>query len=349
MTGPERFQRAAHKVNYTFNWFYVDRDHIAYFNSGWNPVRDPRVDPNFPVESRFEWRGFDPARLTADYTPFSSRPRTIDQSFITSWNNKQASGYRAADNNWGYGPTYRSVTLDERVRKLIRGPGKASLVELVKAMEGGATVDLRGHTVLPLAIEVIRSRPLAAISNPRLRAAVQRLAAWARSGAHRIDRDRDGSYQHSEAIRLMDAWFEPMMRAEFQPTLGKALFDQILDISRLDDDPNQHLGSAYNGGWYVYANKDLRTLLGRPVRGRYSRVYCGKGSLGRCRAALLASLESVLDVDPYGENAGCGVGDAQMCFDAISFRATGGTTQPDIAWQNRPTFQQAVQVQRNLP
>jgi hypothetical protein len=33
-----------------------------------------------------------------------------------------------------------------------------------------------------------------------------------------------------------------------------------------------------------------------------------------------------------------------MCFDAIHFRATGGTTQPDIEWQNRPTFQQAVQI-----
>jgi acyl-homoserine lactone acylase PvdQ len=29
------FQRAAHKVGYTFNWFYVDDNDIAYFNSGW--------------------------------------------------------------------------------------------------------------------------------------------------------------------------------------------------------------------------------------------------------------------------------------------------------------------------
>ena len=348
MTGPRRFQRAAHKINYTFNWFYVDRDHVAYFNSGWNPVRHPRVDPNFPVMSRFTWRDFNPRRLTADYTPFSSRPRTIDQRFITSWNNKQGRGYRSADDQWGFGPTHRSVTLDERVRKLIRGPGKASLVELVKAMEGGATVDLRGHTVLPLALAVIRSRPLSTIGSLRLRAAIRRLSAWARAGAHRIDRNRNGSYEHSEAIRLLDAWWEPLIRAEFQPTLGRRLFGAILDLNALDDPPNLHLGSAYNGGWYVYANKDLRTILDRPVRGRYSRVYCGGGRLGRCRTALLESLESILDANPYGENAGCAVGDPQMCFDAISFRPTGGTTQPDIAWQNRPTFQQAVQVRRNL-
>ena len=34
-----------------------------------------------------------------------------------------------------------------------------------------------------------------------------------------------------------------------------------------------------------------------------------------------------------------------MCFDAIRFRATGGVTQPDMVWMDRPTFQQAVQIQ----
>ncbi|HKG36647.1 MAG TPA: penicillin acylase family protein [Solirubrobacterales bacterium] len=341
---PRSFQRAAHKINYTFNWFYIDRDHIAYFNSGWNPVRRRGTDPNFPVMSRYAWRHFNPRRVTADYTPFKSRPRVIDQSYLTSWNNKQARGFRSADDNWSYGPTYRSVTLDERVRRLIRGRRKASRVELVKAMEDAATVDLRGHTVLPLALAVIRSRPLASIRNAKLRAAVRRLGAWTRAGAHRIDRNRDGSYEHSQAIRLLDAWWEPLMRAEFEPTLGKRLFDRIEGMNHLDDPPSLGLGSAYNGGWYVYANKDLRTLLGRPVRGRFSRVYCGQGRLGRCRSGLLKSLERVLDRNPYGDNAGCGVGDDQMCFDAIEFRATGGVSQPDIAWQNRPTFQQVVQV-----
>jgi acyl-homoserine lactone acylase PvdQ len=343
MNGPRRFQRAAGKINFTFNWFYVDRDHIAYFNSGWNPVRDPRTDPSLPVMSRFEWRHLNPRRRTAAFTPFASHPRVIDQGYLSSWNNKQARGYRAADDEWQYGASYRSETLDERIRPLIRGRGKASLVELVKAMEGAATVDLRGHTVLPFALRVMRSKP---IGNPALRGAVRRLAAWAKSGAHRRDANRDGSYEHAEAIRLMDVWFEPLMRAEFEPTLGRRLFGELERISLLDDRPNLHLGSAYNGGWYAYANKDLRTILGLPVRGRYSRVYCGRGRLGACRAALLRSLESVLGINPYGENSGCGVGDDQMCFDAIHFRSTGGISQPDIAWQNRPTFQQVVQVKR---
>ena len=121
-------------------------------------------------------------------------------------------------------------------------------------------------------------------------------------------------------------------------------------MSRLDDSPNQHLGSAYDGGWYVYANKDLRTILRpRHVRGRFSRIYCGQGRIGRCRSALLNSLASVLNTNPYGENAGCGVGDDQMCYDAIHYRSTGGITQPDMEWQNRPTFQQTVEIPQAVP
>ena len=37
------------KIGYTFNWFYADAKHIAYFNSGANPVRAKGVDPNFPA------------------------------------------------------------------------------------------------------------------------------------------------------------------------------------------------------------------------------------------------------------------------------------------------------------
>ena len=39
----------------------------------------------------------------------------------------------------------------------------------------------------------------------------------------------------------------------------------------------------------------------------------------------------------------------QACFDSISFRATGAVTQPMIGWQNRPTYQQVVEVQGHRP
>ena len=55
----------------------------------------------------------------------------------------------------------------------------------------------------------------------------------------------------------------------------------------IDNPPNghgAHLGSSYQGPWFGYVRKDLRTLLGGKVKGRYGKVYCGKGSLKRCRS-----------------------------------------------------------------
>jgi hypothetical protein len=141
------------------------------------------------------------------------------------------------------------------------------------------------------------------------------------------------------------------VEAEFEPVLGEELFERIQTMVGLDDSPHKsgvNQGSAYNGAWYGYVHKDLRTILGKKVRGRYARVYCGGGKLGKCRKALVTSLAEALEV-PYSEvYAGadsCEGGDAQWCFDAVESSATGGITQPPFHWINRPTFQQAVQVQ----
>ena len=45
------------------------------------------------------------------------------------------------------------------------------------------------------------------------------------------------------------------------------------------------------GGWHQYMGKDLRTLLGERVRGRFNVRYCGRGNLERCAADLWAAIE----------------------------------------------------------
>src|SRR3954453_12736197 len=334
------FQKAASLIGYTFNWFYVDGRKIAYFNSGFNPVRAKRTDPNLPIWGRYPWR--------STMAPAKTHPQAVNPRFMTSWNNKQAPGTRAADGNWGYGPTYRSKTLTDRVLRATRGARKIGRVELVKAMEDAASVDLRGDAVLPWLLKVV-GKP----RDAKLAAAVKKLRAWQRGGAHRIDRDGNGNYDNATAIRIMDAWWPRLLRAEFQPTLGRRLFDAIEGMNELSNDPNnhgQHLGSAWQSGWWGYVIKDLRTLLGRKVRGRYSRVYCGHGVRSRCRTALLSSLRSALKVDPKKLYADPVVADAgqsgdQSCYDAIYFRPLGAITQPLLPWQNRPTFQQVVSVE----
>jgi acyl-homoserine lactone acylase PvdQ len=355
--GPRDFQRAASKIGFTFNWFYIDHSHIAYFNSGNNPVRTSRTSTHFPVSSRFEWKNWNTDLWTASYTGFGSHPQALDQAFLANWNNKQARGFRAADDNYGYGSIYRSQSLSDRIRRGIRGGAKMTIPELIDAMEGAGTVDLRATKVLPYALRLL-GHPRAT----RMRNAVRALRAWVRSGGHRLDRNRNGVYEHSAAISILDRWWPKWMRAQFRPSLGTAPYKRLLSMIAQDDDPNlngEHHGSAYQTGWYGYAQKDLRRILGRRVRGRYSRVYCGggkrrPGNRRKCQSRLRASLKRALNVDPsrFYKDETCedyGMPSDQWCYDAVRQRPVGAINQPLIHWINRPTFQQVVEIQKRAP
>ena len=254
-----------------------------------------------------------------------------------------------------------------------------NLPQLVDAMETSGVVDLRADKVLPFLLTAL-GKP----RDPALRGAMAKLRAWRRDGSLRKDANRDRVYEHTEAIRILDAWWPKLVEAQFAPTLGKPLLERFLDIKRLDNDPNnhgEHLGSAYQGGTYGLVEKDLRTLLGRKrlrragfsrglasVRGKYSRVYCGatkrrKATLRRCRRALSSSLKSALGVGAdklYGDKVcasqpGLGPKDPgrkaldQYCFDSVRFRPLGAAEQPLIHWINRPTFQQILEIQSHRP
>ena len=119
-------------------------------------MRAERTSTHFPVSSAFEWRDCNTDLWTARYTPLEQHPQAIDQPFLANWNNKQARGYRAADDNFGYGSIYRSQSLDDRIRRGIRGGAKMSITELIDAMEDAGTVDLRATKVLPFALSDAR-------------------------------------------------------------------------------------------------------------------------------------------------------------------------------------------------
>ena len=151
----------------------------------------------------------------------------------------------------------------------------------------------------------------------------------------------DGAYENSPAIALMDEWWERALVATFKPTLGDAY--ELLPPTH-HDAPGP-LGSAFNGGLYSQLQKDLRTVLGAKVRGKFSRVYCGKGSLKKCRADLAASLDAAIKAleDEFGTDPQ--TWDADEVGDQIDFRPVGLKDQPNMQWQNRPTFQQVLEFE----
>jgi hypothetical protein len=220
---------------------------------------------------------------------------------------------------------------------------------MVDAMEQAGTTDLRGMTSLPLALRVLGTP-----TDPALAAAIAKLKAWSASGAHRIDRNRDGVYDNAAAVRIMDAWWPRLIDAMFAPVMGRRLLATLEATYEIDNEPNNHgahLGSAYQEGFYGYVYKDLMRVLHRPVKQRYAVAFCGHGRLAACRKALRSSLKSALAEKPtatYPADAVCRAGD-QPCLDDVRFRPLGAVTQPPIPWINRPTYQQAVEVQGSSP
>ncbi len=363
----QEFQQAAFQVGYTFNWFYADNRDVAYFNSGNNPVRAKGVDPNFPTHGDFPWQNWDGDAFLGTYSSFRSHPRIVNgQDFLADWNGKQAKEYRAADDNWNYTSTYRSNLLRGQIEKRIAGKRKIDLPGLIDAMGEGGGMDLRGYKDLPAALRMIG--PVSKVENAKVRDAIGLLKEWNKADSIRRDRNRDGVYEHSRAIEIMDAWWPLWVRGQFEPVLGKDLYNRIVAIKGgIDNDPNNHgahLGSAYQSGFYGNVRKDLRTILGERVKGKYSRGYCGGGNKAECRAMLLRTLEKAISTptsETYGHDAVCddqptiGPSDPkrrahnQWCWDSILHMPVGLVNLPLTHWINRPTFQQANEIQGHRP
>ncbi|MFE4604692.1 penicillin acylase family protein [Kitasatospora indigofera] len=358
VTSAATFQQAAQHVGYTFNWFYADADHTAYYNSGTDPVRAAGTDPDLPILAGpgYTWQGWDRAGNTSAVEPPARHPQSVDQDYYVSWNNKQAPGFTSA---WGNGAVHRADLLDERVSALV-ARGRVTRADLVTAMEDAAAVDLRADQVLPELLAVLDSAP---VTDPAQAAAVAKLRAWQASGSHRREAHKgDGVYADAEAVRILDAWWPLLVEGEFRPGLGDDAYRALTAVAPVNESPSggqqgsggggstiaageAHKGSAFQHGWWSYVDKDLRSVLGRPVRGPLDRTYCGSGSLTACRQVLLGTLAAAAATPAtvtYPADKYCGAGD-QLCADSIVHRAMGGITVPRIAWQNRPTYQQVVE------
>jgi acyl-homoserine lactone acylase PvdQ len=333
------FQRAAGGIDYTFNWFYSDDRDIAYFSSGRLPRRADGTDFDLPRwgSRRYDWQG---------WLPWRRHPHQVDpgRGYLVSWNNKPAPGWGAPDEIWGWGSVQRSLALSDRIDRVIRRGGTVTPARLVGLLEDAATVDSRARYTLPWLLRAIGD-------DPRTVGARRILRAWLADGAHRVDRDRDGSYAHQAAIALFDTWWQDGRESVAYDLVADRLGPRLTRRlpQALDNHPRGGTGSAWNNvAWYGYVNKDLRQVLGRPVRDPYSLGLCGKGRLADCRATLRASLRDAVDralaaqdVDRVRNLT------YDKSIDAIRSTTAGTVGVRPIDWQNRPTFQQVVSYLRH--
>jgi hypothetical protein len=370
------FERTAGKETGTFNWAYVDSKNVAYYAAGKLPVRNPHVNPNFPVwgTGQWEWQGFVPGNLSAaDVHPrantMAPTPGVVNgrfsNGFFTNWNNKQAPGFSASDSNYAYGPVYRVQSLSDRLRAVLR-QRLATPTDVINAMEDAGTVDLDGAQLVNQISAVLKSAAL----TPQQKQALSILQAWVADpswgsgvpGAHRRDRSVTGSYEQGNAVAIMDELYPRLEHAIFDPWLNATQFSQLLGLN-FDTDRPREQGSAYDGGWEGYLQRALVQVLGKSPN-PYSQNYCGKGSVAACQFALEGALQGTIDQltslygspDPTtwtcsrsnptgGRAAGSGQTSGVECnpvFDDIQYTAVGVGTVPSMPWVNRPTFQQVV-------
>ena len=320
------------QIEFTFNWSYVDDKDIALFSSGRLPIRPKKLDPGLPTlgTGQYEWQGF--------LSP-GAHPQTINPGSgeIINWNNKPARDFSAADDNWSYGSIHRSQLLSDAVAL----HSTHTLASLVGAMNRGATQDLRVMRVLPIIADVLKTGPAPSARDAQMLALLE---SWRAAGGSRLDRDLDTKIDDPGAA-IMDAAWPKIADAVMSPVLGPQLDDLARLMGRDDEASSQ--GSSYGSGWYGYVDKDLRTLLGRPVSGRFNARYCGQGNLAACRDSLWAA------VDAAGNQLAAAQGSDPSAWRQSAqperIRFAPGVLPNTMRWTNRPTFQQVMTYSGHRP
>ncbi|MBJ7610510.1 MAG: penicillin acylase family protein [Candidatus Dormibacteraeota bacterium] len=358
---PASFMQGAGSIQYTFNWFYADSNDIAYYQSGLDPLRATGVDPNLPAwgTGDAEWQGF---------LAYNDHPHAVGSptGYMTSWNNKPAPGFGAADDNYTYGPVQRVQSLQRAIgAQLGAHGGRLTRANLVSAMEQAAAVDLLGTTVLPQLLSAVP----ASAQPAGVQAMLAALHSWLNTGALRIKgQPGDTQYAHTAAVVIMD---------ELYPRVVRALFDNIFAAGGVgtqlglpsaytvvpegfSQNPDQtgRGGSSYYSGLQSQVLKALVQYSGghvdQPFTTDTTSRLCGANGLSDCAAALdkalldtynaMVSANSSTDVPSWTNNTETKTaGSSLPALDSIHFAAVGIATQPNIAWQNRPTFQQVVE------
>jgi hypothetical protein len=178
----------------------------------------------------------------------------------------------------------------QRVDLLLRNLGHGrhlTPANVTSAMNAAATQDVREITLEPVLSRLLHG---SRAPSPRAAQMLALLDAWHRHGGSRLDRTGNGRITDPGAA-IMDAAWPLLARAWASSVLGAHLSTVLAGFESVYDSPP----AGQYTGWHVWMNKDLRTLLGQPVRGRFAVRYCGAGSLARCRRLLWAAIQQAGD------------------------------------------------------
>jgi acyl-homoserine lactone acylase PvdQ len=314
----EQFFEAANNLGTTFNVAYLDSKNIAYFSAGRLPVLAPGTDPSLPTlgTGEFDWKGF----LTLAQHPHEVAP--ANDQFL-SWNNKPAPEWGAASDTYSWGAVHRVQLFTGFTNKMTEAKDAG-------VMNRAATQDLRAVKVWPVIKQVLDGGPA---PSKLAEEAANLITTWVAKGASRLG----GKQPKDPAAAVMDAVWTPIAESVLGPVLGE-LMPEFASMNSPDDAPNS-AGSSFDSGWYGYVYKDLRSELGIPEQGAFSRQYCGNGSLEACRTSLWAAVQGAAEQleESQGSNP------AAWKAAPVRIQFPPGLLPFTMRWTNRSTFQQVIE------
>ena len=333
------FFKAANQTPQTFNSFYMDDKNIGVFTSGLVPIRPANVDPDLPINGtgHEEWRGF---------VSFKNHPQGMNppNGEIINWNNRPEAGYQAPDDNWSLGAIQR---VDLLINNLGHG-GNLTPARVVSAMNEAATQDVREMLLEPILSKVLRGGRAPTARDAKM---LTLLDAWHRHGGSRLDRtSATGLGQITDpGAAVMDAAFPLLARAWGSSVLGPNLESQLAAFVTVFDKPNNGNGTGGQyTGWHIWMDKDLRTILGENVKGKFPVRFCGAGSLSRCRAQLWSAMTTAGAELAAKQGGNPAKWRASAGAEAITFLP--GLLPYTMRYTNRPTgIQQVLSFSGHAP
>jgi hypothetical protein len=209
-------------------------------------------------------------------------------------------------------------------------------------MNRAATQDTKAVQIWPVISQVLAGGPA---PDARTQQAADLVSAWSAAGGSRLDRDLDGKVDDPGAAVMDSAW-NRLADAVMSPALGQGLLDELAKVTPRDQPANKG-GSSFFSGWYGYVDKDLRTLLGQPVQGPFSRRYCGNGDLAGCRDSLWAAMKQAADELAAAQGPDPAAWRADATGERLVFKP--GLLQDTMRWANRTSFQQVVEFAGHRP